>query len=654
MAVLPSPANTSAPEAQGFEANLDDLFLRFAVGPGRSMSINTAPLQAQAVNTNETPEDFQQEFGQIYSRTDFSGGSGLDKAHKRNGTEVDFSRFWDSKGVDVFHGDEINSYNVHLLHTTQDEGINFSGTNNYIVQTTNGDLYVTDQAVIYKSTDNGDTWAAVSTGLTINYNFTGIAAVGNRVFLTTADGTTGSELIEFDGSTWHERATAQSANAGLTGVWFVKGVLIISGDDGELERVWATSPFGKTWSSSDLADADALFSFEDTHHLSQVTDGGAVILAASTNGDIYSIKEDGGVYSLKGQTSIPFEEVHSIAATEGLVFFGTKEKGRDVGRFYRAELTVADNLYVLANRQLVKEWVIDGVDPTPHFMFVTRDSVYCGIKESASKSYLWRYFLPTAGIARDLEMNTNSGYVTGITNSNNKFVVAVAGVDIFRETETYESTGYIITALADFYTSEKKQWVGAKVTTNVVTSGSVKLYTSTLSQDIDNVSAVTWDEQVSINAGTGGEEEVMELVSGRWIAAKIELNTDDTTQSPEFLSFAIRGYQLVNDLVVDMPINISDQIERPFRKALTVQGQGDLVYQALRNKEGKNVQLEIFRPDTLLRGIIENVSSPIDEISQRGSVTTYCLVRFRGSKVIQTATSGVGLGVGVLGVDKLG
>ena len=47
MAVLPSPSNTSAPESQGFEANLDDLFLRFAVGPGRQMNINTAPLQAQ-------------------------------------------------------------------------------------------------------------------------------------------------------------------------------------------------------------------------------------------------------------------------------------------------------------------------------------------------------------------------------------------------------------------------------------------------------------------------------------------------------------------------------------------------------------------------------------------------------------------------------
>ncbi len=126
------------------------------------------------------------------------------------------------------------------------------------------------------------------------------------------------------------------------------------------------------------------------------------------------------------------------------------------------------------------------------------------------------------------------------------------------------------------------------------------------------------------------------------------------TQTPEMLSFAIRGFQLVNDLVVDMPINISDQIERPFRKAIRVQGQGDLVYQALRNKEGKNVQLEIFRPDTLLRGIIENVSSPIEEISPRGSVTMYCLVRFRGSKVVQTSTSGVGLGIELLGVGRLG
>ena len=81
--------------------------LRFAVGPGRQLNINTAPLQAQAIQTSETPEDFQQEFGQIYSRTDFSGGSGLDKAHKRDAGESALTRFWDSKGVDVFSGKEV-------------------------------------------------------------------------------------------------------------------------------------------------------------------------------------------------------------------------------------------------------------------------------------------------------------------------------------------------------------------------------------------------------------------------------------------------------------------------------------------------------------------------------------------------------------------
>ena len=42
MSVLPSPSNTSAPESQGFEANLDDLFLRFAVAPDRHCLLYTS------------------------------------------------------------------------------------------------------------------------------------------------------------------------------------------------------------------------------------------------------------------------------------------------------------------------------------------------------------------------------------------------------------------------------------------------------------------------------------------------------------------------------------------------------------------------------------------------------------------------------------
>jgi hypothetical protein len=659
MAILPSPSNTAQPQAQGFEANLDDLFLRFAVGPGRQMQINTAPLQAQAIQTSETPEDFQQEFGQIYSRTDFRGGEGLDKAHRREGTPTDFQRFWDSKGINVFHADEDTSYSVKLLNDIEQKTLTFSSDNNYLAQTTNGYMYITDDTDVYQSTDEGVTWTAM-TSTSISYTIHGIAAFGNDLFVVAGDGGTNKQLLSYVQSTdtWTDESLGSSFTGYFTGIWFAKGGLFVSGKSTTAEYLWESSPFTKNF-SGDFQSTSALIVTEPTHEFTSVIDAGAVVLAGHTDGNIYSLKIDGGTWSLKGQTQISFEEIHSLAASEGLVFIGTKGFQSNTGRFFTADLTVADNLYVLTNRQLVKQWD-NGVDQSPHSMFVTRDSVYMGIHESATETNLWRYYLPTAGIARDISITHSSdsdAKMTGITLTGTtvpKFIAVVDGVGVFKETDTYVSTGYIISSLADFYTSEKKQWVGAKLNTNGVSSGTVSLATTTIPADINSAVSPTWENQITVASGSGGDEEVLELVQGRWMSVKLTITTSDTSQTPEMLSFAVRGFQLVNDLVVDMPINISDQVERPFRKALRVNGQGELIYQALRNKEGQNVQLEIFRPDTLLRGIIENVSSPIEEISPRGSVTQYCLVRFRGSKVIATSSSGEGLAIGLLGVKRLG
>ena len=642
MAVLPSPSNTSAPESQGFEANLDDLFLRFAVGPGRQMNINTAPLQAQAIQTSETPEDFQQEFGQIFSRTDFAGGSGLDKAHKRNGGPNDFQRYWDSKGIDVFSGKQVGQeYKVSLLHDT-DEVQTESATNLYM-QELGGDIfYAAGDTLKVVATPLTDTSSAEDGGLgngkpSSGNNITGMAVLGTKLYLVA----NGNIYIRNSAGNF----TTHNTHKTYSKIWSMKGRIVASDTSGDLYEVpdssspttMKTLPTGTEW--TDLAD------------------GGAVVLACATDGYIYSFADESSSLTLKGQTFVEGEVPNAIDAAQGLIFYGTYQNTASgkIGRLYVAEITNANSLYVLVNAQLIKQWG-DGtttLNQAPYKIISTRDSIYTGIVDSASKTNLWRYYLPTGGIARDVEF-AESGIVEGIAVFSDRIFATVSGGGLYRESTDYVSTGYIITPLADFFTSEKKQWVGAKVNTNVVASGSVKLFTSTIAADINNPSAATWAEQVSIFSGTGGDEEVMTLVDGRWIAGKIEINTDDVTQSPEMLSFAIRGFQLVNDLVVDMPINISDQIERPFRKALRVHGQGDLVYQALRNKEGKNVQLEIFRPDTLLRGIIENVSSPIEEISPRGSVTMYCLVRFRGSKVIQTSSSGVGLGIELLGVGKLG
>ena len=661
MATLPSPDNTANPEAFGYEANLDNLLIRMAAGPGRQLSINTAPLQAQAVNTSETPEDFQQEFGQIYSRTDFSGGEGLDKAHRRNGTDRDYARFWDSRGVDVFAGDFDTSYGVRLLHDTEDLSRSLTNYNNYTTRTTNGYLYVADGTTLYQSTDAGDTWSAMTTTpVTISYNITGLAAFGNSVYITTSNGTNG-QFLHYDpsaGTPWHSHNTGFTNN-NFQGVWFTKGSLFISGKSSTAEYFWDGDPFADNFASS-FTTGSALFKVEPTHDITSVIDAGAVVLAGSTDGNIYSLKVDGGSWSLKGQTKIPFEEIHSLAATEGLVFIGTKGFQSYTGRFYTSELTVADNLYVLTNRQLIKQWD-NGVDQSPHSMFVTRDSVYMGIHESNTETNLWRYYLPTGGIARDLVVeghtSSASAKVLGITQTGTStplFVYVISGVGVYKEKTTYVSSGYLVTALADFYTSEKKQWVGGKLNTNSVSAGTVKLSTSTTPSDINNTASGTWTEQIIVTGGTAGDEQIIENVTGRWISAKIELLTDDINISPELLSFAIRGFQLVEDLIVEMPVNISDQIERPFRKAITVQGQGNLIYQALRNKEGKNVQLEIYRPQTFLRGIIENVSAPIQEVSLRGSATAYCMVRFRGSKIFTVSSTSSRLGTGLLGVSRLG
>ena len=640
MAVLPSSANTSNPKALGYEANIDDLYLRFAVGPGRQMNINTAPLQAQAIATSETPEDFQQEFGQTYSRNDFSGGSGLDKAHQRQAGETAYSRFWDSSGVDVFSNKEPGKeYKLTLLNSTEE--VTSSTETNLYMEELDGTIFFSDGAVLKKITTPLTGSTTTDGTPSAGNDITGMAIMGNQLFIV-ANGV----IYQRTGAGTYGSYNSDNTYSRL---WAAKGRLIASDTSGVLYEI---EP------SSASAGADnTIHSLRTGRNWTDVCDAGAVVLATADDGYIYSLADESSNLTLKGQTFIEGEVPNAIDAAQGLIFYGTYENTASgkIGRLYRAEITNANSLYVLVNAQLIKQWG-DGtttLDQAPYSIISTRDSIYTGIKDTASKTNLWRYYLPTGGIARDLEF-AEGGIVKGLTVFSDKLFATVSGGGIYRETSNYVSSGYIITALGDFFTSEKKQWVGAKLNTQAVSSGTVQLSTSTIATDINDSSSSTWQSQVVINSGTGGEEEVMTLVSGRWIAGKIDITTDDQAQSPGLLSFAIRGFQLVNDLVVDIPVNISDQIERPYRKRIKVNGQGELVYQALRNKEGKNVQLEIYRPDTLLRGIIENVSSPIEEISPRGSVTTYCLVRFRGSKVIQISTAGEGLGIALLGTGRLG
>jgi len=640
---MPRVATTSIvskPKQYGYDIQLDDVLLRTAIGPNAQMTIQSSDVQESGINVRQNPEDFTSNLGRIYSRNNFKSGQGLDTAHRSNGNPDDVNRFWDSKGIDVFHAEDETSYHIHLLHETADVNVRgadttFAGTNNYMTQTTDGKIWVTDNTSVYYSTD-GTSWTEVDSATNnATHNFTGIAAFGNKLFLTTANGTTDSQLIEFDGtSTWTVQTTAQSSAGGLTGVWFVKNRLWITGNDGTAEYIWEASPFNKSWSGSDLQDADSIVEVEPTHEFTGIIDGGAAVLAASTDGTVYSFKLSSGSFVNQGQTKIPFEQVHSIAASEGIIFLGTKEEGGNstgVGRLYRTELVAVDDLYVLANRQLIKEWIYTGIDATPHAMFVSRDSVYMGVQEDTSEVNLWRYYLPTGGLARDL-LTTGNSFVYGITQNAGKFVISVSGSDVYIEQSTYESEGYLLMSAADFFTAEQKQFVGAEVSTfNLPNNTEVDLQYSTKFEDLDSPEAATFTTAITQVSGIGDVEKQIAEVS-RYIIGKVVLKSTDNIDTPKVKSVQFRALARPELVVVQIPINISDRVERPNRKPIKVKGLGETLYQSLKAKEGTSATLEIFEPREIIRGVVEKISYPIQADEVLGSDTQYAIITVRGTR----------------------
>jgi hypothetical protein len=657
MARIASTSNVRNPKRYGYNCRLDNIYLRTAIGPNRELTIQSSDVQAgQNVNVKQNPEDFTSNLGRIYSRNNFSSGQGLDTAHRADGKPDDVNRFWDSKGIDVFHGDDETSYNIHLLHTTAAQSLSFGANNNYMTQTTDGNIWITDGTTVHKYTASTTTWSTILAATNnATHNFTGIVAFGNDLFLTTANGISGSQLIHYDGSSWTVETTHQTTNGGLTGIWFAKNTLFISGNDGTAEHIWDISPFNKTWSNSDLQNADAIVEVEPTHEITGVIDGGAVVLASSTDGNVYSFKLSSNVFVNQGQTKIPFEEVHSIAAAEGTIFIGTKENTTEIGRLYRLELTVADDLYVLANRQLVKEWVISGVDTTPHSMFVSRDSVYMGVQENTNEVNLWRYYLPTGGLARDLQ-TAGTGLVYGITQTDGKFIVISSGADAYLETSAYESTGYLVLSAADFFTAEQKQFVGAELSTiNLPDDTSVSLQYSTKFEDLDTPETATFTNAVTQLGGTGDEEKQIAEVS-RYIIGKVVLNSIHGVNTPKVKSVQFRALARPELVVAQIPINISDRVERPGRKPLLVKGLGDTLYNTLSSKEGDSVTLELFEPKEVIRGVIEQISYPIQSNEVLGSDTTYAIITVRGTRqgTIEEVTSIHTPGIAAWGIMRFG
>ena len=638
---LTTQAEVSNPKRKGYDFRIDNQLYRAAITNNQQMTIQSSDVADASVNVRQNPEDFTSNLGRVFSRNNFSGGSNLDTAHRRDGTEKDVIRFWDSQGIDVFGKDLGESYNIQLLNTTDNKrSLSSSDNDNYmaVVGTT---IYVSDDATLYKSTDGGQTFSTQSTGLTAGYHIKGLAAHGDLLYIVANNGSAGEIETLTSGGTSTQKSTAQI----FDGIWSVKGLFLVSAGTGLYQYDGATTvssavvtlPSGQTW--TDVADI------------------GAVVLATATDGRIYSLKDVSGTFTPKGQTEITNEIPTCVAESNGIVFYGTKEDqtgSKKIGRLYRANLRVADDLYVLGDNQLIKEWDADGIDNSPKEIYNTRDSIYVGIKESGSTSFLWRYYLPTAGIARYYKAAAG-GIIESINKVDENFIFTVGGSGVYLQTSNFEETGFLITPPADFFTAESKQFVGAEIETEELTSGeSVDVFISNKFESINDSSDSTWQLELSQQSGTGGEEVQLQRVA-RYVTAKIELNGNGTS-TPKFKSIQIRALARPELVVVQIPVNISDRVERPYRKPIRVKNLGETIYQSLKQKEGDAVTLELFDPAEIIRGVVEKISYPIQSNPNIGSVTQYAILTVRGTRqqTFSQVTSGDILGVNGFAIMRFG
>ena len=637
---LTTQAEESNPKRKGYDFRVDNQLYRSAIGPGRQMTIQSSDVEGGQVNVRQNAEDFTSNIGRIYSRNDFSGGSNLDNAHKANGTPKDVTRFWDSEGVDVFNTDLGKGYNIQLLHSTEKEQALSSAVNHMAVVGTR--IYVSDDETLYKSDDGGDTFSTVTEDLTAGYQIKGLAAHGDLLYITANNGSAGEIETLTSGGT----STQKMSAAIYDKIFSVKGVLLVS--IGNAIHQYD----GNTTVGSAIVTLPSGQSFTD------VADAGAVVLATATDGRIYSLKDISGTLTLKGQTEISNEQPTCIVESQGIVFYGTKEVqtgSKVIGRLYRASLTVADDLYVLANNQLIKQWDVDSIDNSPNFLYTTRDSIYTGIKESGSTSFLWRYYLPTAGIARYYKANAG-GTINNIININEKFLFTVSSDGVYQQTSNYESEGFIIAPPADFFTAENKQFVEGTVEVEELASGeSVEMHLSNKYEAINDSNDSTWDLELNVESGVGEEQVQLQRVA-RYIVVKIVLKSANQTTTPKFKAFQVRALARPELVVVEIPVNISDRVERPYRKPIRVKNLGETIYQSLKDKEGNAVTLELYDPAEIIRGVVEKISYPIQNNPNIGSVTQYAILTVRGTRqeTFSQVTSGDIFGVKGLGIMRFG
>ena len=635
MAIVPTIDLVERPQSHGYDGVIDNVLIRLAISDRTPFEDMTAEASPPRVDTAEAADDIRDEVGRRYSRSDISGGAGLDFLHAPGRPSDATTRFWDSRGVDVFGTDRGDIYDSRLMHSVAQNEIEASIVD---VASIDGVVYYATATNIYEL---GAGSRVTQTGCI------GMVAMGNSLYTLDSTG-----IARYDPPSWTRNSV--SVVTTYTEIWAAKS-RILAVDGNELR---------------DATDDSLLISLPAIDTFTDVLDAGPAVLALGTTGVIYMLALDSNLVLIPSGESSFTDEIPIMAAESfgviGIVTSSTNEVGGKVTRFYTGSLGLSGS-YDLTDLQLVYQ-VGDRsttADLTPHAMHATRDSIYTVVPEEAGTGLtFWRYYLPTGGYSRAHEVDTGSSdAVLSFLEEDDRVYAAVGGDGLWSETDEYVISGYVIGPLADFYTSDDKQWVSGDLSgVEVPVGASLELYDTANPALINNESSTSWQLVAKLLGGHSGIR-VDDLAdrNSRYHAAKVIYRSDSSRlTTPALQVYSFRALPNPDrDILLRIPLNVSDQIESPGRRAITVNGRGAAIEQALRAYEGRQVLIELYRPNLQIRGLIEKFESTIETIPTYGSVRRVMYARIRGTRLSDfesslSSTSGASLGQDILGRTILG
>jgi len=661
------------PKAEGYNIRVGNKWYRMVANAAVPLTMGSRDSLAQRQDRDGSIYNNVLDIGYAWGRTDLSGGEGLDWDPREIALDtqeaaLDLIRFWDSVGLDTRRPDTAGEqYSLRLAR----ESVIWGGTvtDPKDLGVSDSFIYVADGVTVtwYESWSNitpigSDTLASPIVAMAV--------APNDTVMVTLEDGTVQvkeAEAVTFASAYTPAGATKLDAH----GIWYTNGRFIMSAfDDIDSAQLWEIVWDGTDWEPQDGEEFDTA-----SAPFWSVVESGPAIVAACGDGTVRTYTPDNsadGTFALipRSRTTMPEGETPILLGSNlGVLLIFTAaarlETDREELRIYQAEVLDARFDYVVGQLKLKREWLGSEHEPlVTRNMTNTRDEIYWFVKEVRNGllyESLWRMDLVTGGFNRvSAEQDIN---LNGIVIFDN----ITAGIDFgninitLGDDTRHQLFGYMIFPNITFGLNTQIGWLQAVIEAHDLqeSGAQIELFRSTDPTAITDPFHPSWVLIQRLSSPNNSNLEVdMTGLQSRTLSLQIRMtSTDSQSVSPKVTRIGLRGIPSHRDFIMQVPMNVSDYVSVPGRTPSRVPGLGHQLHTEILDLIGKPVSALVIDPPILFSGVINNVSEPITYLAERGSVTEYVMVEFRGSRqttTSQAATGDAGMGLGLLGVATVG